>query len=105
MQLRIFIACIFLINAICLSTIPFKNDATAQGIYNAQSSSDVYVRGYTKKDGTYVRPHYRSRPNSSTRDNWSTRGNTNPYTGKRGTKSPTYQNRGTFGIRQPSYRR
>jgi hypothetical protein len=25
-------------------------------------SRDVHVRGYTRRDGTYVRPHYRSRP-------------------------------------------
>jgi len=30
--------------------------------------------------------HYRSSPNSTQRDNYSTYGNTNPYTGQRGTK-------------------
>lgn len=25
--------------------------------------AQVYVDGYTKKDGTYVQPHYRSTPN------------------------------------------
>lgn len=33
--------------------------------------ADVNVRGYTKKDGTYVAPHKRSNPNRSTQDNWS----------------------------------
>ena len=47
---------------------------------------DTYVRGYTKKDGTYVDPHYRSAPNHTPNDNWSTKGNTNPHTGKQGTK-------------------
>lgn len=28
---------------------------------------DQYVRGYTRKDGTYVRPYYRSSPSGSTR--------------------------------------
>ncbi len=51
-------------------------------------AGDVYVRGYVKKDGTYVQPHYRSSPNSTTLDNWSTRGNINPYTSKRGTRDP-----------------
>ena len=46
------------------------------------------VNGYFKSDGIYVQPHYRSNPNSTTLDNWSTKGNTNPYTGKKGTKSP-----------------
>lgn len=48
----------------------------------------VYVRPYTRDDGSYVQPHYRSAPNDSTSDNWSTRGNSNPYTGRRGTSSP-----------------
>jgi opacity protein-like surface antigen len=51
-------------------------------------AGDVYVRGYTKKDGTYVAPHYRSSPNSTTSDNWSTQGNVNPYTGQAGTRAP-----------------
>lgn len=44
----------------------------------------VRVRGYVRKDGTYVAPHYRSSPNSTKSDNYSTRGNYNPYTGKPG---------------------
>lgn len=52
------------------------------------ADAQVKVRGYTKADGTYVAPHYRSSPNSTTLDNYSTRGNVNPYTGEVGTKSP-----------------
>lgn len=48
--------------------------------------ADTYVQGYTRKDGTYVQGHYRSRPNSTVNDNYSTQGNTNPYTGQMGTK-------------------
>jgi hypothetical protein len=51
-------------------------------------AQQTLVRGYTKKDGTYVAPHYRSAPNSSRLDNYSTRGNYNPYTGKKGTVDP-----------------
>jgi len=46
------------------------------------------VRGYKKRNGTYVMPHYRTSPNRSLFDNWSTKGNLNPYTGKQGTKDP-----------------
>ncbi len=53
----------------------------------ASTAKDVYVKGYTKKDGTYVQPHHRSAPNSNKADNWSTKGNTNPYTGKEGTQN------------------
>jgi hypothetical protein len=48
---------------------------------------DVAVRGYTKDNGTYVQPHYRSSPNEYKNDNWSTSGNSNPYTGKSGTNT------------------
>lgn len=50
------------------------------------SYAQVYVKGYYKKDGTYVQPHYRSSPNSTKMDNYSTKGNINPYTGKEGNK-------------------
>ena len=39
---------------------------------------DVAVRGYTKDNGTYVEPHYRSSPNQYKNDNWSASGNSNP---------------------------
>lgn len=52
------------------------------------ASSQVYHRGYVRSDGTYVAPHYQSRPDSSVYNNWSTRGNVNPYTGQQGTVNP-----------------
>jgi hypothetical protein len=55
------------------------------------ASAQVHVRGYTRSDGTYVAPHYRSSPNSTTSDNYSTRGNVNPYTGEAGTRDPNYR--------------
>ncbi|PKP37251.1 MAG: hypothetical protein CVT98_06320 [Bacteroidetes bacterium HGW-Bacteroidetes-15] len=53
---------------VCLSSIAQVN------------SKHVKVKGYTKSDGTYVAPYYRTAPNSTNRDNFSTKGNTNPYT-------------------------
>ena len=50
-------------------------------------AKDVYVNGYTRSNGTYVQPHYRSAPDHSRSNNWSTQGNYNPYTGQPGTKS------------------
>jgi len=52
--------------------------------------ADTYVQGYTRNNGTYVEPHYRSSPNSTINDNYSTRGNTNPYTGNNGYLAPSY---------------
>lgn len=50
-------------------------------------SSQVKVKGYIRKDGTYVQPHMRSNPDGDKSNNWSTKGNINPYTGKEGTKN------------------
>lgn len=55
---------------------------------NSTSGSSNSVRGYTKKDGTYVAPHQRTNPNGTQRDNWSSKPNVNPYTGKDGKKEP-----------------
>lgn len=54
--------------------------------------ADTFVRGYTRKDGTYVQPHYRSDANSQRSDNYSSQGNTNPYTGQRGFERNEYSN-------------
>jgi len=54
--------------------------------------ADQYVRGYTKSNGTYVQPHYRSAPDSSRSDNYSSQGNVNPYTGQHGTERNEYSN-------------
>jgi hypothetical protein len=48
------------------------------------SFSQVEVKGYYRKDGTYVQPHYRSYPDDKIENNWSYPGNVNPFTGKVG---------------------
>lgn len=48
--------------------------------------ADTWVRGHVRKNGSYVRPHYRSDRNDTVRDNWTHRGNINPHTGERGTR-------------------
>jgi hypothetical protein len=53
---------------------------------NSFSQSTVYVKGYTKSNGSYIQGHYKTSPNSSKVDNYSTQGNYNPYTGSYGTK-------------------
>jgi hypothetical protein len=78
---------------------------------NSFAQSTVYVSGYTKSNGTYVQPHYRTSPNSTRNDNYSTVGNVNPYTSQEGTKprdyetstytAPTYTNTSTS--KSPTY--
>ena len=48
----------------------------------------VRVRGYYRKDGTYVRPHYRTAPDRNPYNNYSYPGNYNPNTGKITTGDP-----------------
>ena len=69
-----------------LFALGFVISADAQRRSSKSSSRSVRVRGYYRKDGTYIRPHYRSRPDGIASDNWSFRGNVNPYTGLMGTK-------------------
>jgi len=56
----------------------------------AYSQSTTYVKGYYRKDGTYVSPHRRTTQNKTNKDNYSTSGNYNPYTGKKGYTAPDY---------------
>jgi|GEM_PF-818665 len=49
-----------------------------------------YQSGYTRSDGTYVSPHYKTRSNNTNWDNYSTIGNTNPFTGKSGSIARDY---------------
>jgi len=56
---------------------------SSSGHVNSQNHS---IRGYTKKDGAHVAPSHATNPNSTTRDNYTHKGNTNPYTGKEGNK-------------------
>lgn len=54
--------------------------------------ADQYVQPHVTRNGTYVEGHYRSEPNSNRYDNYSSQGNTNPYTGQRGTERNEYSN-------------
>jgi hypothetical protein len=59
--------------------------------------AQVHVDGYTRSDGTYVAPHYRSAPDGNVFNNYSTQGNTNPYTGQPGTVNPYAPSRSPYG--------
>ena len=51
-------------------------------------ANDETVRGYIRRDGTYVAPHHRSSADSNPYNNYSSRGNSNPYTGEIGRTDP-----------------
>ena len=44
------------------------------------------VKGYSKKNGTYVQPHRQTNPDPKRANNYSSEGNVNPNTGKKGAK-------------------
>ena len=68
------------------------------------SAKDVYVNGYYRSNGTYVRGHYRTAPDNTLMNNYSTRGNTNPYTGKKGHLDPyTTSSKSFYGSLNSSY--
>lgn len=84
---------------VALGLLAFSAPAAARGARSHSSArasgtgsstaGPVHVHGYTKKNGKYVAPHIRSRPNKTKADNYSTKGNVNPETGKVGTKAAT----------------
>jgi hypothetical protein len=68
------------INLICvLFLLTLTNLITAQ-----TNSNHIWVDGYLRSDGKYVRGHYKTASNHTVNDNFSTIGNINPYTDKRG---------------------
>lgn len=71
--------CAFLLSLLCGSIV-------VSDFAWARKSGSVSVRGYVRKDCTYVAPHHRSAPDGDFSNNWSTKGNINPYTLKEGTR-------------------
>jgi len=76
------------------------NLATAQ-----TNTSSRYQSGYYKpSSGTYVQPHYKTTTNNTNWDNYSTKGNSNTYTGSKGTKARDYSsNANNYGSGQTIY--
>jgi hypothetical protein len=54
----------------------------AASVEGASRGGTVSVRGYFRKDGTYVQPHTRTAPDDNKYNNYSFPGNYNPNTGK-----------------------
>jgi hypothetical protein len=63
--------------------------ATMLVVQMANAAPSHRVKAYTTKRGTYVQAHRQTNPDHSRLNNWSTKGNSNPYSGKPGTRKPT----------------
>lgn len=74
--------------AVALAAASTGAFARGGGGGHSSSGGSHSVSGYTRSNGTYVAPSHSTNPNGTKLDNWSTRGNSNPYTGKEGTKNP-----------------
>lgn len=64
----------------------FGGHTSYKSSYSYGSRPDHTVSGYTRSNGTYVRPSHATNPDTTRNNNYSTKGNVNPYTGKYGTK-------------------
>ena len=74
---QIRLAVVISVLGLCFAILPFAADAKT-----------IKVKAYFKPStGSYVMPSYRTSPNKTKLDNYSTKGNYNPYSGKKGTKS------------------
>jgi len=68
----------------------------------AFSQTPQYVKGYYKSNGTYVSGYYRTVANNTVTDNYTTKGNINPYTGQKGTRTyyNSYNSRNSYSYRR-----
>ena len=57
-----------------------------RGSYSGNGSNPRSTphRGYLRRDGTTVQPHYQTNPNSTGKDNYGTKDNINPHNGRIG---------------------
>jgi|GEM_PF-932372 hypothetical protein len=77
---------------------------TLLSVLPADAGGSVRVRGYFRKNGTYVSPHYRSSPDGIFSNNWSTKGNINPFTLEEGTRvTPPGRSGGSTHLSSPGF--
>lgn len=67
------ITTLFLLVLTAFSILPVATGSvqTVEARNYRTSSSDVYVKGYYRKNGTYVAPYYRTKVNKTKLDNYS----------------------------------
>jgi len=70
----------------------YSNNYSTPSNINRTNSDVRYQSGYTKDNGTYVNPHYKTNSNNTNSDNFSTKSNYNYTNGTTGTKAKDYSN-------------
>ncbi len=75
--------------AVLLACFVAANLAEARGGYGSSARGGIgHTRSSVDRNGHYRSGYFHTNPDHSKLNNWSTKGNTNPITGKSGTKSP-----------------
>src|SRR3990172_3667226 len=72
---------LLLVLTVVLAFLAPTVEALAGGKGGKSSGGSVSVKGYYRKDGTYVQPHVRSAPDGNPYNNYGFPGNYNPNTG------------------------
>ena len=56
-------------------------------VFSTDAFAYRYTGGHYRSNGAYVQPYRSSTPDGFRWNNWSSRGNVNPFTGRRGSRS------------------
>jgi len=84
--------CLFICEAKAVSEEQICSQSSLNGIisvyYDLNGTPYIYIDSYIKKNGVFVKGYYRSLPDKNKLNNWSSKGNTNPFTGKKGYENP-----------------
>lgn len=67
-------------------------------VFSLPTIAQVQVKGYYRKDGTYVAPHVRSAPNSTTSDNYGPSASSPLYTGRGSVTPPSTRDADRDGV-------
>jgi len=88
------------LSLICLVSVADGARREKYGWGTGSNPNFEQVDGYTRRDGTYVEPYYRTQRNNTLNDNYGTNENYNPWNGRRGSGPTDFDNYGDFGTQR-----
>ena len=81
-RMRKLITVMVSVSMLVMALVIFPESSVKPDVASAACYGSTYVSGYVKSNGTYVRGHYRTCPDSSPYNNYSFPGNYNPNSGR-----------------------
>lgn len=90
MTIRILLPAISVVIVCSFLAVPSaraRSSSSSYGPGTGGKAASTSVRAHVTKQGVYVPQHQRTTPDKTINNNWSTKPNTNPYTGKEGSKT------------------